>query len=122
MPFYDVCVFYIFTAPPPFSAPYLVETSWHRETLDQNVNLSTYQQSKSQKFILFRHRLLTYTPALSTFLLTFHFSDVFGNLQDDWLTQSNAQEDDQFVPEGVGCKLKIIIVPLFRDPLCRPLN
>jgi len=28
--------------------------------------------------------------------------DVFGNLQDDWLTQSNAQEDDQFVPEGVG--------------------
>lgn len=28
--------------------------------------------------------------------------DVFGNLQDDWLTQSNGQEDDQFVPEGVG--------------------
>jgi hypothetical protein len=30
--------------------------------------------------------------------------DVFGNLQDDWLTQSNSQEEDQFVPEGVGCK------------------
>jgi len=28
--------------------------------------------------------------------------DVFGNLQDDWLTQSNSQEEDQFVPEGVG--------------------
>ena len=36
--------------------------------------------------------------------INFFALDVFGNLQDDWLTQSNSQEEDQFVPEGVGCK------------------